>query len=48
MEFDDNYPSTAGKTNIRYFHNTVPPSLTIKTRCASEDKENISKTLYNE
>ena len=48
MEFDDNYPSTAGKTNIRYFHNTVPPSLTIKTRCASEDNENISKTLYNE
>ena len=48
MEFDDNFPSTPGKTNIRYFHNTVPPSLTIKTRCASEDQENISKALYNE
>ena len=48
MEYNDDFPATPGKSNIRYFHNTVPPSLTIKTRWGAADGETSSKTLLYE
>ena len=48
MDYNDDFPSTIGQSNIRYFHNNTPPSITIKTRWGAGDDETSSKTIYYE
>lgn len=51
MDYNDNFPTSLGTTNIRYFHDNTNPSnryITIKTRWGAGDDETSSKTIYYE
>jgi len=46
MEYNDDFPTTVGKSNIRYFKDEN--RMTIKTRWGPGENETSSKTIYKD